>query len=175
MLLILALVVVHNVHAEPTQTAEKLGDVRVSEPFPSFGGYNIKNEYVSYKSLLGNYDAIIVSYFATWCEPCKEGLPIIEQYAQKHSNVMAVYIALGESDTQKVQQFSSQLNLESTIMLDKFQSIGKRHGVVTDAEATTLPKTFVIDKEGNVQTIFTLEGDDFEQELGKSLQSIGVP
>jgi peroxiredoxin len=160
--------------AEPTQTTDHLGDVRVSEPFPTFGGYDINNQYVSYKSLVGNYDVIVVSYFATWCDPCKEGLPILEKYAQKHSNVTAVYIALGESDTEKVQQFANQLELKSTIVLDKFQSIGKRHYVVSETEATTLPKTFIVDKDGKVHTIFILEGEDFDQAVQKSLTSLGV-
>ena len=77
---------------------------------------------------------------------------------------MAVYIDLGE-ESAAVQRMAKELGLESTIMIDKFQSIGKRHGVVIEGEDVVLPRTFVLAPDGTVKVIFTEEGDDFESAL----------
>ena len=155
--------------ANPSQTTDTLGPVAVSEAFPSFGGYTLSGDYLSFKSLLGSKETIIVSYFATWCAPCKKGLPIIEAAVQADPNITAVYIALGEKETEKVEKFAKELNLNSPIMLDRFQKMGERHGVTGEGVDAALPRTFVLDGNGMVQTIFIEEGDDFEKQLSKAI------
>ena len=156
--------------AAPSQTSEILGPVEVSKEFPSFGSYDLNGTYVSLDSLLSQNKIIVVSYFTTWCAPCREGLPIIEEIAQNDPDVIGVYIDLGEkSDT--VKRMASELNLKSTIVIDKFQSVGKRHGVVIEGQEIILPRSFVLAADGTVKTIFMIEGDDFRAELLASIES----
>ena len=142
-------------------TASTLGPVKVGETFPTFGGHTVGNDYVSLRSLIGQEKTIVVSYFATWCGPCRVGLPQIEKFAQDNSNVEAIYIALGEKSSAPVQKFASELNLKSPIIMDKFESIGMRHGVVVEGQETKLPRTFILNPDGTVKTIVTVEGEDF--------------
>jgi thiol-disulfide isomerase/thioredoxin len=156
--------------AAPSQTSPILGPVEVSKEFPSFGSYDLNGTYVSLDSLLSQNKIIVVSYFTTWCAPCREGLPIIEEIVQNDPNVIGVYIDLGEkSDT--VKRMATELNLNSTIVIDKFQSVGKRHGVVIEGQEIILPRSFVLAADGTVKTIFMIEGDDFRAELLASIES----
>jgi thiol-disulfide isomerase/thioredoxin len=157
--------------AEPSQTSQILGPVEVAKEFPSFGAYDLNGTYVSLNSLLKQNKIIVVSYFTTWCAPCREGLPIIEEIAQKDPNVIGVYIDLGEKP-ETVKRMATELNLKSTIIIDKFQSVGKRHGVVIEGQEVILPRSFVLAADGSVKTIFILEGDDFKTELLSSIESI---
>jgi peroxiredoxin len=160
--------------ASPSKTTDTLGTVQINQILPSFGGYDLNDNYISSKHLLGKHDVLVVSYFATWCMPCKKGLPIIEKNVQANDRINAVYIALGESDTEKVREFASSLGVESTIVLDKFQTIGTRHGVVTQGDNDGLPRTFIMDGNGKIHTIFIEEGDDFAQLLKQSFTELGV-
>ena len=155
--------------AEPSKTVQQLGPVHVGKKFPIFGGYTSKNEYVSFKKSIGKTDLTVVSYFATWCEPCKKNLPIIEQFIKKNGKVQGFYIAL-EKESGKVNNFAKNLKLETPILMDKFESFAKKHGVILDDGKVSLPKTFLIDKSGNVLDIVVLEGDDFDELLEKRLK-----
>lgn len=146
-------------------TVSELGPVRVGQEFPTFGAHTITNDYVSLRSLIGQEKIIVVSYFATWCGPCRIGLPKIEKFAQANSNVEAVYIALGEKSAAPVQKMANELNLNSPIIMDKFESIGIRHGIVVEGEETKLPRTFVLKPDGTVASIVTVEGEDFSKFL----------
>lgn len=153
------------VYAEPSVTVDTLGPVQVSKEFPTFGSYTLDGGYISFKSLLEQDKTIVISYFATWCHPCREGLPVIEKVVQGDPNVQAIYIAVGEKAMAPVEQMVKELNLQSPIVVDKFETIGQRHGVVTEGVQTELPRTFVIAPNGTVQTIFVKEGDDLETKL----------
>ena len=153
-----------------TQTVDLLGPVSVGKPMPTFGGHTLAGQYLSFKNVLNQDQTVVVSYFATWCGPCRKGLPVIEKVVNADSNVTAVYIAFGEKSAGKVHHFAEELSLEGTIILDKFETIGVRHGIAGNGESTKLPRTFVLGADGTVKTIFTVEGDDFEEHLKTAIQ-----
>jgi len=155
--------------AEPTQTVEKLGPVEVGATFPIFGGYTAAGNYYSFRRNIGKQDLMVVSYFATWCKPCKKHLPVMEAFINAHPNVNGVYIALEKKAT-PVQRFAEQLKLKTPIVMDKFETIAKRHGVIIEGQNPSIPKTFLINKEGHVQSIIVLEGEDFETILRNALK-----
>ena len=105
--------------------------------------------------------------FYQFLDPCKKDLLIIEEFITENDNIKGIYIAL-EKDSQKVNQFAKELDLKSIIVLDKFKSIAKRHGVMNNDQAS-LPKTFLIDAEGYVLAIFSMGGEDFTDILKKYL------
>lgn len=39
---------------------------------------------------------VFLDFFASWCEPCKASLPLVESYARKHPNVEVVPVDVGE-------------------------------------------------------------------------------
>ena len=158
------------VFAEPSQKVQKLGPVEVGKSFPSFGGYTSTNTYVSFKKSIGLSDWVVVSYFATWCEPCIKSLPVLDTFIQKNQNVRGFYIAL-ETKSSKVQQFANRHQVKTPIVLDKFKILAKRHGVIRQDGTVSLPKTFLIDSHGVVVDIIVSEGDDFLELLEKRVNS----
>jgi len=63
------------------------------------------------------------------------------------------------------------LGLNSPIIVDRFQTVAKRHGVVVEGRETVLPITFIVSQTGVVETIFTVEGEDFKTRLHSAIQS----
>jgi thiol-disulfide isomerase/thioredoxin len=47
---------------------------------------------------------LLVNFWATWCPPCVEELPLIERYFQQHRATAAV-LAIAVDNTPAVQQF----------------------------------------------------------------------
>jgi thiol-disulfide isomerase/thioredoxin len=162
--LLLALPWIFAAHAQDanlTTQAQTYGTVTVGQPLPSFSGYDMQGAVVSARQYIDGAPAggFIVSFFATYCGPCRMGMPIIQEAVQSRPGWHAVFIDLGEP-TQKVAPFLQQLGIQQRVILDESGFVGKRFGV-----SESLPKTFVVDSKGVVRAIFTEEGSDFREQL----------
>ena len=93
----------------------------------------------------------------------------MERFIQKNDNVKGIYIAL-EKESGKVKKFAKDLELSTPILMDKFETFAKKHGVILEDGTASLPKTFLVDKEGKVIEIFVSEGDDFSKLLDKNIK-----
>ncbi len=153
-----------------TETVTELGPVSVGAPVPTFAGYDNNDAFVRSKGLLEEAKSgLIVSFFATWCGPCKAGMPVIEKNVAEREGWKAVFIDLGEEPA-KVKPFLASIGVTGTVVYDKNGMIGKRYGV-----ATSLPKTFVVAPDGTVKTIFVTEGGDFDEKLKAAMDAVTPP
>ena len=58
---------------------------------------------------------IILNFWATWCEPCKEEMPSLNrlQANQKLENVKIYPINIGKENLNKIKSFFSELNIDN--------------------------------------------------------------
>jgi thiol-disulfide isomerase/thioredoxin len=88
---------------------------------------------------------LVVNFWATWCPPCREELPVLESLRQRlePSGLALVGVSADESDWDSVVAFASKQNLG--FKLEKPSSeIAKYFGPI-DA----LPVTVLVDRQGN--------------------------
>jgi cytochrome c biogenesis protein CcmG, thiol:disulfide interchange protein DsbE len=90
---------------------------------------------------------VLINFWATWCDPCKEEMPIIQNAAQKNLENLVV-LGINDDEPQvDVSQFIKDYHLTFSILLDP----GAK---VTDAyQVLGLPTTIFIDKKGTVQAV----------------------
>jgi len=147
----------------PSRTVSQMGPLKVGQPCPSFGGLTLDNRALSLSKLVaprrGTPAAVVISFFATWCKPCKAQLPVLDRVLAGRTDVRGVLIDFGE-DPDVVAAFVSAEKLTLPVVPDKFTKIAARLGV-----DQSLPRTLVVDSKGNVSAIFEHEGDDFEKAL----------
>lgn len=89
--------------------------------------------------------AMVLSFFATWCRPCREDLKYLQQIQDQHGPLGLQVLCVLTQDSSKedvVRKFIQELGVKLPVLLDEYGIIGKRYGV------TGLPCNFVIDKEG---------------------------
>ena len=153
-----------------TVIVTELGPLKVGEDLPSFNGQTSVGGRLSSRSVIGQEKVLIVSYAATWCQPCRYGIPIIERVVQTDDSVQAVYIAL-DTEIVKVQKWAEDIGIRSSIVVDRFNAIAKRHGVIIEDQPREIPITIVVDGRGNISQIFTTEGSDFEIKLREAIES----
>jgi len=85
---------------------------------------------------------VLVHFFATWCEPCREELPMLERLlARSKNSALAVFaVSVGEPDD-RVRRFFESMPLKFPVVLDRDRGVAKAWRI------QTLPTTFVLDRE----------------------------
>src|SRR5262245_1527506 len=89
---------------------------------------------------------ILVNFWATWCEPCREEMPALQALQDKLGKEQVVVLAVnyGESP-EKVQQFVQQMPVDFPMLLD-------RHMQAAQAwQVRVLPTSFVLGQDGQIR------------------------
>ena len=82
---------------------------------------------------------VLVHFFATWCEPCREELPALNRLsARANGKLKVLAISVAEVDL-RVRRFLETMPLDFPVLLDRDRMIAKAWKV------STLPTTFVLD------------------------------
>ncbi len=93
---------------------------------------------------------VLVNLWATWCPPCKEEMPILESFFNKHKEKGFVIIAINDGDpTPDVLQFVRDYELTFPVWLDP-NSIATEQAFKT----LNLPSSYVIDRNGRIQLMW---------------------
>lgn len=90
---------------------------------------------------------VLVNLWATWCPPCKEEMPALQSFYDKHQEQGFVVIAINDGDpTADVLQFVKEYRLTFPVWLDP-----KYIATEQAFKTLNLPSSFVIDRNGVVQ------------------------
>ncbi len=118
--------------------------VEVGNLAPDFQLQNFDGQTVSLGNLQGK--PVLINFWATWCPPCRDEMPYIQEIYEEWSDKELVVLAinLGESSA-KVEEFIQSYNLSFTVLLDTKQDVAQRYNI------TGIPTTFFIDKAGIIQ------------------------
>jgi peroxiredoxin len=97
---------------------------------------------------------VLVNFWATWCEPCKEEMPSIERLRRSLEGrpfaVLAVNLAEPDS---RVQRFLSQVPLGFPVLMDRDTAAAKAW------KARLLPATYIIGPDGRIRYSYLGELD----------------
>jgi len=93
---------------------------------------------------------VLVNLWATWCPPCKEEMPTLQAFYNKHVDEGFTIIAVNDGDpTSDVAQFVQDYQLAFPVWLDPTY-------IATEQafKALNLPSSFVIDRVGTVRLMW---------------------
>jgi peroxiredoxin len=84
---------------------------------------------------------VIVHFFATWCEPCREEMPALRRLAERAcGSVQVLAISVGEPEL-RVRRFADATPVGFPILLDRDSAVAQSWQVVS------LPTTYVLDRD----------------------------
>ena len=92
---------------------------------------------------------VVIDFWATWCDPCRDQLPVLEALARAHApEGLQVYAVAVDEDRAQLEAFLASTPLGLTVLWDKG---GARHTERLDVQR--LPTTLVVDRSGLVRFV----------------------
>jgi peroxiredoxin len=95
---------------------------------------------------------VLINFWATWCEPCRQEMPSIQRLRDKLAGKPFVVLAVNVDEPEaRVRQFLAQTQLGLPVLMDPNKTVTKEWGV------RLLPVTFIVGTDGRVR--YRLVGD----------------
>lgn len=103
---------------------------------------SLQGEQVRLSDLRGK--VVALNFWATWCIPCIEEMPMFQAYSEEYPNFVMIGIDQAEGKD-KVSPFIEKMGLTYPILLDLNSKVSQSYKVFM------LPTTFFIDEEGLIR------------------------
>jgi peroxiredoxin len=145
------------------QQLPALAKMEDGSPANDFELENLEGEKTRLSDLRGK--VVVANYWATWCGPCVDEMPMFETYAEQYPNFVMLGIDEEES-MDEVKSFLSEMDITYPILLDKNAKVAEAYKVFM------LPSTFFIDEEGMVR--YRHYGVMSQEQFTYYLESLGV-
>lgn len=113
---------------------------QIGEPAPAFQVTTIDGQEIRSSDVAGR--VLVVNFFATWCEPCRQEAGDLEALWDEYKARDVLFIAIAYKDVDaKVREFIQQAGISFPVANSNV-NIGRQFGV------TGVPETFVIGPDG---------------------------
>ncbi len=110
---------------------------------------------------------VILDFWATWCGPCRELMPILARLEREYGSKGVAVIGLNQRErASRVKEFVRRNGYKAEILLDEDGS------VASDFDAVSLPTVVVIDREGSVQVTIRGLYPDMKERLEAEIEPL---
>ncbi len=113
---------------------------------PPFNVTTIDGQHISMEGLAGK--VVLIDFWATWCGPCREALPHIQQIAKKFDGQPLVVLSVSLDDDEK--KWKEFVGKNRMVWL-QYRDGGFKGPLAVDFGVTAIPSTFTIDTDGVVE------------------------
>ena len=98
-----------------TASAEEGGDAFLGKPFPDFTVTDTDGNTFTLSEVLKDHKAVLINFWATWCEPCANEFPFLnEAYKEYGDRVAFIALSNEQKDTiEKIAEYRKETGLPS--------------------------------------------------------------
>jgi thiol-disulfide isomerase/thioredoxin len=113
------------------------------QPAPPFLLQDLDGNVVSTAQWPGK--VVLLNFWATWCPPCREEIPLLVQLAKKYrDSLLIVGVSVDDGSPDDVREFAKAFRVNYPVVMWSRELIAEYGGV------PALPTTFLINKDGRV-------------------------
>jgi peroxiredoxin len=115
--------------------------------------------------------AVLLNFWATWCEPCKIEMPWFVDLQKKYGpqGLQVLGVAMDDTSPKEIAEFAQKMGVNYPIVIGK-EAVGDQYGGIP-----YLPSTFYVGRDGKIiDRVFGLVSrSEIEQNIQKALESPG--
>ncbi len=107
---------------------------------------NIDGERVFLSDYVGNHNYVLLGFWATWCEPCRRELPLINKiYDEYHNRGVKIVSVSLDSDSVDLRRYLSNASLRWDVLSDYK---GWQSKAASTYSVNQIPASLLINKDG---------------------------
>ena len=152
-----------------------MSQIKVVAEAPTFFVRDLteKNFFLSDTLKLGK--PTVLSFFATWCGPCRLEMPQLDTLSHSYKNVNFYLVDVSgltqgkakmKEDPEKVKMMVDKLGVNLKVLMDKYGKVAEKYGV------KSLPRLVVIDAKSTVHYIHDGYAPSDEKKLKEVLDKL---
>lgn len=135
---------------------------------PEIGLKDLSGHGVSVSSLKGK--VVLIDFWASWCAPCREELPVLEGLYKKYRGQGFEVVAVNQDQSvDNVRKFLSGTPLSFRVVHDRGGGVASRYA------PSKMPSSFILDRKGIVRHVHAgfriSERAQLEKEIGALLSA----
>ena len=89
---------------------------------------------------------ILLNFWASWCGPCRQEMPLLEKLHQRYSPLGFTVLGVNvEEDPRKAKTLLKDISVSFPILFDTTNKVSKQYKV------SAMPSTIMIDRDGNMR------------------------
>jgi thiol-disulfide isomerase/thioredoxin len=113
------------------------------QPVPPFLLQDLDGNVVSTAQWPGK--VVILNFWATWCPPCREEIPILIELAKKYEDsLLIVGVSVDDGSPDDIREFAKAFHMNYPVVMWSHELVSEYGGV------PALPTTFLINKDARI-------------------------
>ena len=137
---------------------------KVGDTFPELSEFQLEGKLPG--SLKGK--VVIVDFWASWCGPCKDSFPVMEELQAKYGNKGLVVLAVNlDEDRPTMEDFLKKHPVTFTVVRDAAKKL------VGKANIKSMPTSFVVSPDGKVVSVHKgFHGSETQKQYVKEVEDL---
>ena len=116
----------------------------IGGPAPDFTLKSDSGRNVKLSELRGQ--VVMVNFWATWCAPCREEMPLLNQLYEQYRKVGFTLLAVNiDDDPAKARAMARKLGVSFPVLFDTDKRVSRLYDVAA------MPSTLLIDRDGKLR------------------------
>lgn len=138
--------------------------IKVGDTFPDLSEFQLEGKLPD--SLKGK--VVIVDFWASWCGPCKDSFPVMEDLQAKYGNKGLIVLAVNlDEDRPTMEDFLKKHPVTFTVVRDASKKL------VGKANIKSMPTSFVVGPDGKVVSVHKgFHGSDTQKQYVKEVEDL---
>lgn len=123
----------------------------IGDKAPTFFMKNMntaERQMIDIASELEKGNGVVLSFFASWCIPCRQELPYLQQVADSLDNVSLIAICVDTSWAEPQKNMIADLAITKPVLSDRMLIIAKKYGWTGK-----LPYSVYVRRDGTISAI----------------------
>ncbi len=139
-------------------------DIKVGDKFPNLATYQFEGKLP--ESLKDKI--VMIDFWASWCGPCGESFPIMDELQKKYAAQGLVIIAVNVDEKKAdMEDFLKTHHVSFTIIRDTRQKLVDKAGIAT------MPSSFLMDSHGKVAFAHSgFHGGETKKQYEREIESL---
>jgi peroxiredoxin len=132
---------------------------------PEIGLKDLSGNPVTAASLAGK--VVVIDFWATWCAPCREELPVLQRLYKKYGSQGLVIVGVSvDKEPGNIAEFLKKLAVSFPVVHDAGHQVSARYS------PPRMPSSYIVDKKGIVRFVHGGYRADDATEFEKQIQQL---